>query len=134
MSLFAFISNIWTALSPPPPTRRGRRPRAFLPEDTIEPINHWFPGNRNRKEPRRLVETPNADHFPLYRVAKSVVSKRRKRCPKCGSLVKEEELLGLNLPPVKTSRRKSALLKAVERRAQGLKMKRTLRGRIVEYA
>ena len=85
MGLYAFISNIWTGLAaPPPPKKRGRRPRAFDP-DCIEPINHWYPGNRPRQQPRRLVETPTSANYPKFRIAKSVVAKGRKRCEACGA-------------------------------------------------
>jgi len=136
MSLFAFVSNIWTAFSPrpPPPRKRDRRPRAFDPE-IIEPINHWYPGGRNRKEPRRLVETPTANHYPEYRVAKSVVNKGRKRCAECGALIKElPQGVQVNPAPVRTVKRKSAMAKALDRREENMNIaKRSLRGRVVEY-
>jgi hypothetical protein len=90
MSLYAFISTIWTSMSSPPPPspkKRGRRPRAFDP-DCIEPINHWYHGDRPRQRPRRLVETPTSANWPKFRIAKSVVAKGRKRCEACGALVK----------------------------------------------
>ena len=140
MGLYAFISNIWTGLAPPPPPKkRGRRPRAFDP-DCIEPINHWYPGNRPRQQPRRLVETPTSANYPKFRIAKSVVAKRRKRCEACGALLKEEQSQdggnggsggsggsgrsssggsGGSAAPVTTvksvRRRKSALLKALDK-------------------
>jgi hypothetical protein len=150
MSLYAFISNIWTAFaSSPPPKKRGRRPQPFSP-DTIEPINHWYPGDRNRHQSRRLDDTPNSAHYPKFRIAKSVVSRGRKRCPECGALVKEE---GGNAaaPPrtvrtVRTARRKSTMSKAAERRKMEREMqkqierelktgivRRALKGRVVEY-
>jgi hypothetical protein len=111
MTLYAFISNIWTAFSPsaPPPKKRGRRPEPFSP-NTIAPINHWYHGKRNRHGPRRLDDTPNSAHYPKFRIAKSVVTKRRKRCEACGALVKEEELKpqggdGSGKAPVRTVRR-----------------------------
>jgi hypothetical protein len=140
MGLYAFISNIWTGLAPPPPPKkRGRRPRAFDP-DCIEPINHWYPGNRPRQQPRRLVETPTSANYPKFRIAKSVVAKGRKRCEACGALLKEEQSQdggnggsggsggsgrsssggsGGSAAPVTTvksvRRRKSALLKALDK-------------------
>jgi hypothetical protein len=116
MTLYAFISNIWTAFSPsaPPPKKRGRRPEPFSP-NTIAPINHWYNGKRNRHGPRRLDDTPNSAHYPKFRIAKSVVTKRRKRCEACGALVKDgqPQLEGGNgggkavwdVAPVKTVRR-----------------------------
>ena len=178
MTLYAFISNIWTAFSssPTPPKKRGRRPEPFSP-NTIAPINHWYHGNRSRQGPRRLDDTPNSAHYPKFRIAKSVVTKRRKRCEACGALVKEEEpkpqdgndggKAVRNVAPVKTVRSvkrktpawKAAELDEMERGQRGLKtrlkldreeemalkeqaermmeegivMRRTLRGRIVEY-
>jgi hypothetical protein len=170
MSLYAFISTIWTSMSSPPPPspkKRGRRPRAFDP-DCIEPINHWYHGDRPRQQPRRLVETPTSANWPKFRIAKSVVAKGRKRCEACGALVKEEGSLeksgsggsggsGENAAPVSVKsvktvktvrRRKSALLKAAEKREMELELERqvegemetetvrarkTLRGRVVEY-
>jgi hypothetical protein len=133
MGLYAFISNIWTGLAPSPlPKKRGRRPRAFDP-DCIEPINHWYPGDRPRQQPRRLVETPTSANHPKFRIAKSVVAKGRKRCEACGALLKEEQSQdggnggsggsgsggsGGSAAPVTTvksvRRRKSALLKALD--------------------
>ena len=88
MGLYKFISNIWAGFSPPAPKRR--RTPIPIDEDTIEPINHWYPGNRTQKKPRRLVETPTAGHWPEYRVAKKAVGKGRKRCNACGALLKKE--------------------------------------------
>jgi hypothetical protein len=178
MTLYAFVSNIWTAFSssPPFPKKRGRRPEPFSP-NTLAPINHWYHGKRNRHGPRRLDDTPNSAHYPKFRIAKSVVTKRRKRCEACGTLVKEEEpkpqdgngggKAVRNAAPVKTVRSvkrktpawKAAELDEMERGQRGLKtrleldmeeemalkeqaermmeegvaMRRTLRGRVVEY-
>jgi hypothetical protein len=169
MSLYAFISTIWNSVSPPPPPKkRVRRPRAFDP-DCIEPINHWYHGDRPRQQPRRLVETPTSANWPKFRIAKSVVAKGRKRCEACGALVKEgysqdggsggsggsgggssgnaAPVTVKTVKAVKTARRrKSALLKAAEKREMELELerqvegememgsaRRTLRGRVVEY-
>jgi hypothetical protein len=158
MTLYAFISNIWTAFSPsPPPKKRDRRPAPFSP-NTIEPVNYWYRGDRSRHGPRRLDDTPNSAHYPKFRIAKSVMTKRRKRCEACGALVKEDELEkggsgGKATAPVKTVRsvrkktpaRKSPAWKdlaEMEREykkqgermmEEGVAMRRTLRGRVVEY-
>jgi hypothetical protein len=159
MTLYAFISNIWTAFSPsaPPPKKRGRRPEPFSP-NTIAPINHWYHGKRNRHGPRRLDDTPNSAHYPKFRIAKSVVTKRRKRCEACGALVKDEQPqleggIGKATAPVKTVRnvkRKTPARKApawkdlaeMDREykkqgervmEEGMAMRRALRGRVVEY-
>lgn len=87
-ALITYLSKVWTSLSPAPTKRRSRR-IANIDPDSIEPINHWFPGNRAKKQPRRLVETPTAGHWPEFRIAKSIVGKGRKRCAECGALVKE---------------------------------------------
>lgn len=137
MSLFAFISNIWAGLSPAAPTTKRRSRRiANIDPDSIEPINHWFPGNRAKKQPRRLVETPTAGHWPEHRVAKSVVGKGRKRCSECGSLVKEA-------PGAKTSRAGGVGKASGQRKVSKKTSKkagtngkgtatRNLRGRVVE--
>jgi hypothetical protein len=158
MTLYAFISNIWTAFSPsPPPKKRGRRPAPFSP-NTIEPVNYWYRGDRSRHGPRRLDDTPNSAHYPKFRIAKSVVTKRRKRCEACGALVKDEQPqleggIGKATAPVKTVRnvkRKTPARKApawkdlaeMDREykkqgervmEEGMAMRRALRGRVVEY-
>ena len=135
MALAAFISNIWAGLSAPSAPSRRRRRIVTIDPDSIEPINHWFPGNRNKKQPRRLVETPTAGHWPEYRVAKSVVAKGRKRCGECGALVKEGGESGGRKSVVKVGGTKKA------RHIGGRKGKgeegdgvgRRLRGRVVQY-
>jgi hypothetical protein len=128
MALAAFISNIWSSFSASPVASRRRRRIVTIEPDSIEPINHWFPGNRNKKQPRRLVETPTAGHWPEYRVAKKVVGKGRKRCGECGALVKEggESVGGQGV----VKKRKSVARKG--RKETGAA--RSLRGRVVEYA
>lgn len=142
----------------PPPKKRGRRPRAFDP-DCIEPINHWYHGDRPRHQPRRLVETPTSANWPKFRTAKSVVAKGRKRCEACGALVKEGRSQdggsggnGGDAAPVTVKsvksvrRRKAVLLEAAEKREMEMELerqvegememgnaRRTLRGRVVEY-
>ena len=148
MTLYAFISNIWTAFSPsPPPKKRGRRPAPFSP-NTIEPVNYWYRGDRSRHGPRRLDDTPNSAHYPKFRIAKSVPTKRRKRCEACGALVKEDELekggsgAKVTVKSVRNVRRKSPKWDAAElnemeggsKKQTGAGMaRRTLRGRVVEY-
>jgi hypothetical protein len=125
MALAAFISNIWAGLSAPANSkRRSHRRIVSVDPDSIEPINHWFPGNRNKKQPRRLVETPTAGHWPEYRVAKKVVGKDRKRCRECGALVKEGE------KGVTRKARKSAGRKGSKEAGGAV---RSLRGRVVQY-
>ena len=132
MALAAFISNIWAGFSAAStPSSRRRRRVVTIDPDSIEPINHWFPGIRNKKQPRRLVETPTAGHWPEYRVAKKGIGKGRKRCGECGALVKEgnktfatsSKRVGNSGAQEKSGRQKET--KAVARR---------LRGRIVNYA
>lgn len=139
MSLFAFISNIWAGLSLAAPTTKRRSRRiANIDPDSIEPINHWFPGNRAKKQPRRLVETPTAGHWPEHRVAKSVVGKGRKRCAECGSLVKEA-------PGAKTGGARGVGKASGQRKVSKKTSKkagtngkgtvtRNLRGRVVEFS
>jgi hypothetical protein len=153
MTLYAFISNIWSAFSPsPPPKKRGRRPAPFSP-NTIEPINHWYRGDRSRHGPRRLDDTPNSAHYLKFRIAKSVLAKRMKRCEACGAVVKDEQPqleggIGKATAPVKAARnvkkktpaRKDLAEMEREYKKQGermmeegIAMRRTLRGRVVEY-
>lgn len=131
MVLAAFISNIWAGLSAPALSkRRSHRRRVIsIDPDSIEPINHWFPGIRNKKQPRRLVETPTAGHWPEYRVAKKAVAKGRKRCGECGALAKEGEKIaaGKRVVKKKTTGRKG-------NKEEGDGYGRRLRGRIMEYA
>jgi hypothetical protein len=129
MALAAFISNIWSSFSTSPIASRRRRRVVSIDPDSIEPINHWFPGNRNKKQPRRLVETPTAGHWPEYRVAKKVVGKGRKRCGECGALVKEEDKAVARKRVAKGSGQKKS---AVKKETVGAA--RRLRGRVVEYA
>ena len=130
IGLLAFISNIWTGFSATP-SRRHRRGVVHIDPDSIEPINHWFPGDRNKKQPRRLVETPTAGHWPEYRVAKKAVAKGRKRCEECGALVKEKTMTGKPVKRVtKAGGHKNAGQK-VKKQAGGAV--RSLRGRVVEY-
>jgi hypothetical protein len=130
MSLAAFISAIWAGFHPAPRRRRT----LYIDPDSIEPINHWFPGNRNKKQPRRLVETPTAGHWPEYRVAKKVVAKRRKRCAECGALVKEVKVPLASKRVIKGSddgkgrKGKKAASTSTPRAV------RSLRGRAVEYS
>jgi hypothetical protein len=129
IGLLAFISNIWTGFSATPSRRRRRT--VYIDPDSIEPINHWFPGNRNKKQPRRLVETPTAGHWPEYRVAKKAVAKGRKRCGECGALVKEASAIkGRVAKTGGQSMKKSA----ANGKRQAARAVRSLRGRIVEYA
>ena len=128
MALAAFISNIWAGFSPAAPKRRRV---VYIDPDAIEPINHWFPGNRNKKQPRRLVETPTAGHWPEYRVAKKVVGKDRKRCGECGALVKEAAEPGKRVTK-NGGTKKSVGRKGGEKEAAGTA--RRLRGRAVVYA
>jgi len=132
MSLYAFILRIWaSATTPtpiPPPTPKKlnrRRPKAFVPGDIIEPINHWYPGDRSRHSPRKLVNTPDSAHWPKFRIAKTGVAKGRRRCEACGALVREvggdaksakAVESGRSGKTVKTVRRKAAAVKAAERR------------------
>ncbi|GAB7324422.1 hypothetical protein MBLNU13_g08353t3 [Cladosporium sp. NU13] len=137
MVLAAFISNIWAGLSALTyPKHRPHRRVVSIDPDSIEPINHWFPGNRNKKQPRRLVETPTAGHWPEYRVAKKVVRKDRKRCKECGALVKDGEKgagrKGVGKVGGREKARKSAGRKGREEEGDGVV--RRLRGRVVEYA
>jgi hypothetical protein len=125
MSLAAFISAIWAGFNPAPQRRRT----VYIDPDSIEFINHWFPGNRNKKQPRRLVETPTAGHWPEYRVAKSVVAKGRKRCGECGALVKEK------VPATKKRVVKGSVKgKKGKKAVPTARVVRSLRGRAVEYA
>ena len=139
MALAAFISTLWSSFSSAPayPKRRSHRRVVSLDPNSIEPINHWFPGNRNKKQPRRLVETPTAGHWPEYRVAKKVVGKERKRCKECGALVKD----GAKSAGSRTKARKSAGREKVRKSAgrkgkkeEGAGVVRSLRGRVVEIA
>lgn len=114
-SLYEFISNIWTGFSPPP--KKQSRSPILIGDDAIEPINHWYPGNRSLKRPRRLVETPTADHWPEHRVSKKAVGKGRKRCNECGALLKKDLAQG-------------GLQKGVGKSQK--KVVRNLRGRAVE--
>jgi hypothetical protein len=122
MSLAAFISAIWAGFHPSPRRRRT----VYIDPESIEPINHWFPGNRNKKQPRRLVETPTAGHWPEYRIAKKVVAKGRKRCGECGALVKEAKVPAASKREAKEKKGKKA--------ASTARAVRSLRGRAVEYA
>lgn len=129
MAIAAFISNIWAGLSAPSTPKRRRRIVTIDPE-SIEPINHWFPGNRNKKQPRRLVETPTAGHWPEYRVAKKGVGRGRRRCGECGALVKEvvkttDDEVGGTKKGRKSVGRKG-------RKVEGEGVGRRLRGRVVE--
>jgi hypothetical protein len=130
MALAAFISNIWSSFSTSPVASRRRRRIVTIDPDSIEPINHWFPGNRNKKQPRRLVETPTAGHWPEYRVAKKVVGKGRKRCGECGALVKEGSEEGAAGGKGVVKRKKSVAKKAKKETRGAV---RSLRGRVVEY-
>ena len=132
MALAAFISTLWSSFSSAPanPKRRSHRRVVSIDPDSIEPINHWFPGNRNKKQPRRLVETPTAGHWPEYRVAKKVVGKDRKRCRECGALLKEGENTGASKRETKKARQSGG--KKGKKESEGLV--RSLRGRVVEYA
>lgn len=131
MALAAFILNIWAGLSAPAfPKRRSHRRVVSIDPDSIEPINHWFPGNRNKKQPRRLVETPTAGHWPEYRVAKKIVGKDRKRCRECGALVKEGENTSASKRETKKTRQSGG--KKGKKESEGVV--RRLRGRSVEYA
>ena len=131
IGLLAFISNIWTGFTATAPRRRRRV--VYIDPDSIEPINHWFPGNRNRKQPRRLVETPTAGHWPEYRVAKKAVGKGRKRCGECGALVKETTVPGKRVAKG-GAQKKSAGKKGKTESVARAGAVRSLRGRIVEYA
>lgn len=127
--LLAFISNIWAGFSPAP--RRRRRVVSVDP-DSIEPINHWFPGNRNKKQPRRLVETPTAGHWPEYRIAKSVVAKGRKRCAECGALVKEAP--GPRKRVAKVGGQKKSVGRKGKETTKVTGAVRSLRGSLVQFA
>ena len=75
-------------------------------------------------------------HWPEHRIAKSVVTKDRKKCGECGALIKEAPRgVGVNPAPVRTVTRKSAMAKALEGREEVKEdmARRTLRGRVVEY-
>jgi hypothetical protein len=126
MSLAAFISAIWAGFHPAPRRRRT----VYIDPESIEPINHWFPGNRNKKQPRRLVETPTAGHWPEHRLAKKVVAKGRKRCGECGALVKETKVPTASKRVAKASDKGKKGKKA----ASTARNVRSLRGRAVEYA
>lgn len=135
MALAAFISNIWAGFSAPAPfKRRSHRRVVYIDPDSIEPINHWFPGNRNKKQPRRLVETPTAGHWPEHRVAKKVVGKDRKRCKECGALVKEGERTGARERADKVSGKEKAKKSGGRKGKKETGVVRRLRGRVVEYA
>jgi hypothetical protein len=125
MSLAAFIAAIWAGFNPAPRRRRT----VYIDPDSIEPINHWFPGNRNKKQPRRLVETPTAGHWPEYRIARSVVAKGRKRCGECGALVKETKV-----PIAKNRVVKGSGKKKGKKAVPTARVVRSLRGRTVDYA
>jgi hypothetical protein len=132
IGLLAFISNIWAGFSAVP---KRRRRVVYIDPESIEPINHWFPGNRNKKQPRRLVETPTAGHWPEYRVAKKAVAKGRKRCEACGALVKE---VAVTARPVKrlakgSGQKSSAARKGKKETTARAGAVRSWRGRIVEY-
>jgi len=126
MGLVAFISNLWAGFSPAPKRRRV----VYIDPESIEPINHWFPGNRNKKQPRRLVETPTAGHWPEYRVVKKAVAKGRKRCADCGALVKEAPATSKRVAKV-GGQKKSVGRKEGKETGGAV---RCLRGRVVEYA
>ena len=130
MALASFISTLWTSLSHPSAPSRRRRRTVTIDPDSIEPINHWFPGLRNKKQPRRLVETPTAGHWPEYRVAKKGVGKGRKRCGECGALVKEVAKPGKRVGGV-GGKKKNAGRKGKKEVGDG--GGRRLRGRVVEY-
>ena len=132
MALAAFISTLWSSFSSAPanPKRRSHRRVVSIDPDSIEPINHWFPGNRNKKQPRRLVETPTAGHWPEYRVAKKVVGKERKRCGECGALLKDGESTGAGKRGTKKARQSGG--KKGKKETEGVV--RSLEGRSVEYA
>jgi hypothetical protein len=135
MALAAFISTLWSSVSASPvSSKRRRRIVTYIDPDSIEPINHWFPGNRNKKQPRRLVETPTAEHWPEYRVAKKVVAKGRKRCGECGALVKEEDkpTAGGRGAKARGTKKKGSERKG--KKEEGSEVGRRLRGRVVEYA
>lgn len=128
MGLYAFIANIWAGFSPRPPRRRGNT--GGTDPDTIHAINHWFPGNRTQKPPRRLVETPTAGHWPEYRIAKKVVGKGRKRCEQCGALLKQEgAAVKAKAKSVKAKGKNTDTAK--KQNEAGVK---NLRGRAVKYA
>lgn len=128
MGLYAIIANIWADFSPHPPRRRGNF--CGTGTDTIHAINHWFPGNRTQKAPRRLVETPTAGHWPEHRVAKKVVGKGRKRCEQCGALLKHEGAA----VKAKAKSEKASGKKADNAKRQDAAGVKNLRGRAVKYA
>lgn len=130
MTLLTFISNIWAGFSPIPKRRRT----VYIDPDSIEPINHWFPGNRNKKQPRRLVETPTAGHWPEHRIAKRVVGKGRKRCGECGALVKETGLPSGKKAVKVSGQGRTAGKKGTKAKPTTGRAVRSLRGRSVEYA
>lgn len=89
MGLYAFLTNIWTGFRATQPKSKRRRGASIADKHSIKATNHWYPGDRPLKKPRRLVETPTPSHWPTHRVESKKIAKGRKRCMGCGALLKE---------------------------------------------